>query len=166
MLPLLTAPRIIRIFGGETYALEGNSIESAIHRINFTENLHSLNLKHINLTAKCAAFIAESLHHSPNLHELCLSFNPLHSGVSYLAENLHHTPQLTELKLQDVQMGEKECSALAASLQYLKKLEGLSIGDNALGHGIIELAKNLYLKILGVRLIRVYSIGLCVLAKS
>ena len=84
------------------------------------------------------------LHHSPNLRKLCLSFNPLHSGVSYLAEHLHHTPQLTELELQFVQMREKECSALAASLQYLNKLEKLNIEHNALGHGIqIELAKNL-----------------------
>ena len=143
LLPLLTAPRIIDIFGSETYALEGNSIESAIHRINFTDNLHSLNLSDINLTAKCATFIAESLHHSPNLHELCLSFNPLHSGVSDLVKNLHHTPRLTILKLDYVKMGEKECAALAASLQYLNKLEELDMSKNALGHGIIELAKNL-----------------------
>ena len=143
LLPLLTAPRNINIWGSVTDALEGNSIESAIHRINFTDNLHSLKLCGINLTANCAAFIAESLHHSPNLHELCLSINPIHSGVSHLAENLHHAPQLTELELQDVQMGEKECAALAASLQYLNKLEVLDMSNNALGHGIIELAKNL-----------------------
>ena len=143
LLPLLTAPRNINIWGSVTDALEGNSIESAIHRINFTDNLHSLKLCGINLTANRAAFIAESLHHSPNLHELCLSINPLHSGVSHLAENLHHAPQLTELELQDVQMGEKECAALAASLQYLNKLEVLDMSNNALGHGIIELAKNL-----------------------
>ena len=143
LLPLLTALRDIDIRGSVTDALEGNSIENAIHRINFTDNLHSLKLRGINLTAKCAAFIAESLHHSPNLHELCLSINPLHSGVSHLAANLHHAPQLTELELQDVQMGEKECVALAASLQYLNKLEVLDMSNNALGHGIIELAKNL-----------------------
>ena len=143
LLPLLTAPRNINIWGSMTDALEGNSIESAIHRINFTDNLHSLKLCGINLTANCAAFIAESLHHSPNLHELCLSFNPLHSGVSHLAENLHHVPQLTVLELIHVQMGEKECAALAASLQYLNKLEVLDMSNNALGHGIIELAKNL-----------------------
>ena len=40
-------------------------------------------------------------------------------------------------------MGEKECAALAASLQYLNKLEELDMSKNALGHGIIELAKNL-----------------------
>ena len=143
LLPLLLAPRIIGIWGDVKVASEGNSIESAIRKINFTDNLRSLRLSTINLTAKCATFIAESLHHSPNLRKLCLSFNPLHSGVSYLAEHLHHTPQLTELQLQDVQMGEKENAALTASLQYLNKLEMLNIGDNALGHGIIELAKNL-----------------------
>ena len=143
LLPLLTAPRDIAIWRSVTDALEGNSIESVIHRINFTDNLHSLELRDINLTAKCAAFIAESLRHSPNLHELCLSGNPLHSGVSHLAENLHHVPQLTKLELTYVQMGEKECAALAASLQYLNKLEKLDMASNALGHGIIELAKNL-----------------------
>ena len=143
LLPLVTAPRNIEISGSETDALEGISIESAIYGINFTDNLHKLELRYLNLTGKCAAFIAESLHHSPNLHELCLSRNPLHSGVSHLAENLHHVPQLTKLELVEVQMGEKECAALASSLQYLNKLEELNIGDNALGHGIIELAKNL-----------------------
>ena len=143
MLPLVTAPRNIDIWRNKTYALEGISIESAIYGINFTDNLHRLELCKINLTGKCVAFIAESLHHSPNLHELCLSGNPLHSGVSHLAENLHHVPQLSYVELVEVQMGEKECAALAASLQYLNKLEALNIGDNALGHGIIELAKNL-----------------------
>ena len=142
-LPLVIAPRDIAIWGSVTDALEGNSIGSAIYGINFTDNLLKLELSYFDLTGKCAAFIAESLHHSPNLHELCLSRNPLHSGVSHLAENLHHVPQLTELKLVEVQMGEKECAALASSLQYLNKLKRLIISVNALGHGIIELAKNL-----------------------
>ena len=142
LLPLLTAPRYIDIWGSVINALEINSIES-VHGINFTDNLHSLRFCGISLTEKCAAFIAESLHHSPNLHELCLSLNPLHSGVSHLAKNLHHTPRLTMLELSGVEMGEKECAALAASLQYLNKLEILNLYHNALGHGIIELAKNL-----------------------
>ena len=141
MLPLLTAPREIIIFRSVTDALD--SIESAIHGINFTDNLRELELCKINLTEKCAAFIAESLHHSPNLLVLRLSFNPLHSGVSHLAENLRHVPQLTNLDLHDVQIGEKECAAVAASLKDLKKLEYLNVANNALGHGSIELAKNL-----------------------
>ena len=40
-------------------------------------------------------------------------------------------------------MGEDEASALAASLQYLNKLKELNMSKNAVGHGIIELAKNL-----------------------
>ena len=40
-------------------------------------------------------------------------------------------------------MGEDEASALAASLQYLNKLKELDMSNNAVGHGIIELAKNL-----------------------
>ncbi|XP_066019784.1 NLR family CARD domain-containing protein 4-like isoform X2 [Pocillopora verrucosa] len=143
LFPLLTAPRDIDISQGLTDALKGNSIENAIHRINFTDNLHTLKLRCINLTAKCAAFIAESLHHSPNLHTLSFSGNPLYGGVSHLVENLHHVPQLTVLELINDQMGEKECAALAASLQYLNKLERLNMSNNVLGHGIIELAKNL-----------------------
>ena len=144
LFPLLTAPRDIDIFiWNIADASEGKLIKSAIYSINFTDNLHSFKLRCINLTEKCAAFIAESLHHSPNLHELCLSGSPLHSGESHLVENLHHVPQLTVLELIRVQMGEKECAALAASLQYLNKLEKLDMAHNALGHGIIELAKNL-----------------------
>ena len=143
LFPLLTAPRSITILRRVTDALEGNLIESVIHRINFTDNLHGLELYSIDLTENCAAFIAESLHHSPSLHTLCLSSNPLHSGVSHLAENLHYVPQLTVLHLTAVQMGEKECAALAASLQHLNKLKSLNMAHNALGHGIIELAKNL-----------------------
>ena len=121
LFPLLTAPRNIFIWG-RVDDMEDKLIESVIYSINVTDNLHSLKLRFFNLTAKCAT---------------------LHSGVSHLAQNLHHAPQLTVLELQNVQIGEKECAALAASLQYLNKLKRLSIGDNALGHGIIELAKNL-----------------------
>ncbi|PFX15123.1 Protein NLRC5, partial [Stylophora pistillata] len=159
VLPLLTAPREIRIGISrpwvekeeeeeeeeqeEEEAFKDQLIESAINGISFTDNLHSLELIDINIAEKCAAFISDSVQHSPNLLKLDLSFIPLHSGVSHLAENLHHVPQLTELVLWNVQMGEKECAALAASLKYLKNLVILNIEDNALGHGIIELAKNL-----------------------
>ena len=122
LFPFLTAPRNINVWGSMTGASESKSIESVIYSINFTDNLHSLALRSIDLRAKCAT---------------------LHSGVSHLAKNLHHAPQLTELELRNVQMGEKECAALAASLQYLNKLERLNMANNALGHGIIELAKNL-----------------------
>ncbi|XP_022807647.1 uncharacterized protein LOC111344666 [Stylophora pistillata] len=145
VLPLVTAPRKIRIrtlWEEEEEAFD-QLIESAINGINFTDNLHKLQFFDINTAAKCKAFISDSLQHSPNLRKLDLCFIPLHRGVSHLAENLHHVPQLTKLVLGSVQMGEKECAALAASLKYLNKLEELDIRDNALGHGVIELAKSL-----------------------
>ena len=90
---------------------------------------------------------------------ISLGRNPLGRGVRDLVQHLCIVPKpkedlspcldgvqmtkLTNLELQRVQMGEKECSALAASLQYLNKLKVLDIAGNALGHGIIELAKNL-----------------------
>ncbi|PFX11017.1 Protein NLRC5, partial [Stylophora pistillata] len=142
VLPLVPAPRTIKIcrLRKEEKAFDP-LIESAINGINFTDNLHSLDFFDESTAAKYAAFISDSLQHSPNLRKLNLSIR-LH-GVSHLAENLHHVPQLTRLRLGDVQMGEKECVALAASLKYLNKLEELNIHDNALGHGIIELAKSL-----------------------
>ena len=147
MFPLLTAPREIRIHHligkGACGELNG-TITDMLRGVNFTENLHCLELRGINLTAECAAIIAESLHQTPNLQRLHLSLNPLYSGVSDLAENLHHVPQLTVLRFRDVHMGDKECTALAASLQYVNKLQTLIISGNPLGHGIIELAKNLH----------------------
>ena len=154
MFPLLTAPRDIRI-SRRSYMTDqligkgacGELMETITDRlcgVIFTDNLHRLELRHTNLTAKCAAIIAESPHQAPNLQTLDLSENPLYSGVSDLAENLHHVPQLTGLWLVDVHMGDKECAALAASLQYVNKLQTLIISHNPLGHGIIELAENLH----------------------
>ena len=153
MFPLLTAPRNIRIVSSdeEDQLIEKGALGELMETItdmlcgvNFTENLHRLELMGINLTAECAAIIAKSLHQAPNLQFLDLSWNPLYNGVSDLAENLHHVPQLTELQLYNVHMGDKECAALAASLQYVNKLQTLDISYNPLGHGIIELAENLH----------------------
>ena len=148
MFPLLTAPRdihvsILGLIGKGACGELMETITDMLCSVNFTDNLHRLKLMGINLTAKYAAIIAESLHQAPNLQTLDLSFNPLYSGVSDLAENLHHVPQLTELLLDNVHMGNKECAALAASLQYVNKLQTLSLLFNPLGHGITELAENL-----------------------
>ena len=106
----------------EEEAFEGQLIESEINGINFTDNLYSLILININIAAKCAAFISESLPHSPNLRELDLSFNPSHSGVSHLAENLYHVPQLTELGLWDVQNERKGMCGNCCLIKVLKQV--------------------------------------------
>ena len=138
-LPFVRSPRNVDINGPFDVQL----IESMVSNIQFTDNLHSLKLAGINLTAKCATDFARSLHQAPNLQKLHLSRNPLYGGVSDLAENLHHVPQLTELGLSGVKMGDKESERLAHSLKHVNKLQVLHLSDNPLGHGIIELAKHL-----------------------
>jgi len=111
-----------------------------VSNIHFSDNLHSLRLRKINLTAACANEIASSLYQAGNLHKLDLSHNPLYSSVTGLVENLDH---VTVLELSDVNMGEQEAAVLGASLARLNELEKLDISDNALGHGIIELANHI-----------------------
>ncbi|KAL9979035.1 hypothetical protein ACROYT_G016627 [Oculina patagonica] len=143
VLPFVTSPRDVDFKGSSSGTYHAHLIERMVSCIHFTDNLHSLTLSGINLTAKCAIDIARSLHQAPNLQKLDLSGNPLYSGVNDLAENLHHVPQLTELKLMGVHMGDKECEILAASLKDVKKLQVLDLLINPLGHGIIELSKHL-----------------------
>ena len=139
VLPFVRSPLNVAIDGFSDVQL----IESMVSNIQFTDNLHSLKLAGINLTAKCATDIARSLHQAPNLHKLDLSDNPLYSGVSDLAENLHHVPRLTKLNLRDVNMGDKESERLVHSLKHVNKLQVIDLSFNPLGHGIIELAKRL-----------------------
>ncbi|XP_078366414.1 NLR family CARD domain-containing protein 4-like isoform X2 [Oculina patagonica] len=143
VLPFVTSPRDVDFKGSIDVTYHAQLTERMVSCIHFTDNLHSLTLKRINLTAKCATDIARSLHQAPNLHKVDMSRNPLHSSVSDVAENLHHVPQLTKLKLQGVHMGDKESEILAASLKYVKKLQVLALSFNPLGHGINELAKHL-----------------------
>ncbi|KAL9985039.1 hypothetical protein ACROYT_G007395 [Oculina patagonica] len=143
VLPFVTSPRNVYIEGFYDVTYDAQLIEGMVSSTHFTDNLHTLTLAGINLTAKSATSIAKSLHQTPNLYMLDLSRNPLFSSVSDLAENLHHVPQFTELKLIDVHMGDKECEILAASLKDVKKLHVLHLSTNPLGHGIIELAKHL-----------------------
>ncbi|XP_078366420.1 NLR family CARD domain-containing protein 4-like isoform X2 [Oculina patagonica] len=143
VLPFVTSPRDVDFKGSSSGTYHAHLIERMVSCISFTDNLHSLTLKDINLTAKCATDIARSLHKAPNLQKLDLSWSLLYSSVSDLAENLHHVPQLTVLKLTGVDMGDKECEILAASLKNVKKLQVLHLSYNPLGHGIIELAEHL-----------------------
>ena len=140
VLRFITHPYKIKISGKVSTSYDAGLIESMVCSIHFSDNLHSLKLNNINLTATCANEIASSLHQAGNLHELDLSGNPLDSSVIGLFENLDH---VTILRLHDVNMGEKEAALLGASLARIIKLQELDISHNALGHGIIELANHL-----------------------
>jgi len=140
VLPFITHPEKIEIYGSGSTSYDTGLIESMVSNIHFSDNLRSLKLENINLTATCANEIASSLYQTGNLHELDLSGNPLYSSVTGLVENLDH---VTVLTLSDVNMGEEEAAVLGASLARLNELEELDISCNALGHGIIELANHI-----------------------
>jgi len=140
VLPFITHPHKIKIDGSSLTSYDAELIESIVSNIHFSDNLHSLELNDINLTATCANEIARSLHQAGNLHELDLSWNPLYSSVRGLVENLDH---VTVLRLRNVNMGEGEAAVLGASLAHMNGLEYLDISYNALGQGIIELTNHL-----------------------
>ena len=140
VLPFIPHPRDIDINSIIFTSYDAGLIESMVANIHFSDNLHSLKLNNINLTSMCGNEIASSLYQAGNLHELDLSENPLYSSVNDLVENLD---RVTVLRLRDVNMGEKEAAVLGASLACINRLQELDISDNALGHGIIELANHL-----------------------
>ena len=140
VLPFIPHPRNVEIDGDTFASYDAELIESMVANIHFSDNLHSLKLNNIKLTSTCVNKIASLLHQAGNLHELDLSWNPLYSSVNDLVENLDH---VTVLRLRGVNMGEKEAAVLGASLACINGLQELDISDNAMGHGIIELANHL-----------------------
>ena len=133
-------------------------------------NLHELDLSRNNLHGTVGD-LAENLHHLPQLTQLCLSdvnmgdkecrllakslkvvrklqvlnlsSNPLCQGICELSKHLFNVSHLTELHLRETQMGEKEVTAVARSVQSISKLKILNLSFNPLGQGITELAKYL-----------------------
>ena len=144
VLSFVRRPQVVFIEQGVNEFCDAQLVESLVSHISFTYSLVELTLDSINLTAKCAAVIARSLHQASNLQELNLSGNPMDSGVRDLAENLHHTEHLQKLMLNDVHMGDQECWLLATSLRHVTKLQVLELSKNPLGHRIIELTRHLH----------------------
>ena len=121
----------------------GHGIIELAKNLSNVPNLTRLRLSRTNMGEDEASALAASLQYLNKLKELNMSKNAVGHGIIELAKNLSNVPNLTRLRLSRTNMGEDEASALAASLQYLNKLKELNMSKNAVGHGIIELAKNL-----------------------
>ena len=120
VLPLVTSPRWIDIFGVVMYAFDAQLTETLVSRINFTDRLENLRLQGINLTAKSTATIATSLYQSPNLRGLWLSRNPLGEGVSVLTQHFSCVPHLQSLNLNFVKMTKKQVDDLTRAVRQSK----------------------------------------------
>ena len=127
--------------------LSGNNLHFAVGDL--AENLHYLpqitllNLSGVYMGDKECRLLAESLKFVRKLQVLNLSSNRLGQGITELAKHLFNVPHLTELDLRDTQMGEKEVTAVARSLESISKLKKLDLSLNPLGQGITELATHL-----------------------
>ena len=116
VIPLVIAPRRIWVYG-KTDECDAQLTETLVTRINYTNRLKRLTLHDINLTAKSAAIISNSLHKVPNLSSLNLSSNPLGEGVSVLSKHLRCVPHLEELWLYEVMMTKEQVHDLTTAVR-------------------------------------------------
>ena len=117
VLPFVTSPEHILLYGKDGEAKDAQLTESLVSRINFTNTLGALLLNNINLTASLAAVIARSLYQAPNLRDLDLSYNPLGEGVSVLTRHLSCVPRLKMLLLYGVKMTKEQANDLTAAVR-------------------------------------------------
>ena len=127
--------------------LSGNNLHSTVsdlaENLQYLPQLTQLSLSHVAMGDKESRLLSESFKFVRKLQVLKLSSNPLGQGITELAKHLSCVPHLTELHLSRTQMGEKEVTAVACSLQSISKLKRLHLSSNPLGQGISELAKHL-----------------------
>ena len=116
VIPLVIAPREILVVG-KIFEYDAQLTETLVTRINYTNRLKILTLFNINLTAKSAAIISNSLHKVPNLSVLNLSLNPLGEGVSVLSKHLRCVPHLKTLGLKDVMMTKEQVHDLTTAVR-------------------------------------------------
>ena len=117
VIPLVIAPRVIGVSGKTGEWFDAQLTETLVTRINYTNRLELLLLHNINLTAKSAAIISNSLHKVPNLGFLHLSWNPLGEGVSVLSKHLRCVPHLERLELYYVMMTKEQVHDLTTAVR-------------------------------------------------
>ena len=122
----------------------GQGITELATHLPSVPHLTKLKLSETQMGEKGVTAVARSLQSISKLKNLDLSSNPLGQGITELATHLPSVPHLTKLKLSETQIGEKEVTAVARSLQSISKLKNLDLSSNPLGQGITELATHLF----------------------
>ena len=119
MMPFITAPHRIIVWGDHREVLDAEVTESLLSSIQVTHKLKHLTLCYIKVTSSPAVeFINNLFKKAPNLEELVMSFNPLlGAGVDSLIKHLSCAPHLKELLLTGVKMTPQQVMNLTSAIK-------------------------------------------------
>ena len=119
MMPFVTAPHGIHVWGEDGEVYDAEVTESLLRRIPTTHKLKNLTLWHINVTSSPAVeFINSLFEKAPNLKSLDMSYSRLlGAGVDSLIKHLSCAPHLKELDLDDVKMTPQQVKDLSSAIK-------------------------------------------------
>ena len=120
MMPFITAPQRIDVYGERGEVYDAEVTESLLKSIPTTHKLETLILYGINVTSSPAVeFINRVFKQDlPNLKWLSMSFNPLlGAGVDSLIKHLSCAPHLEDLYLAEVKMTPQQVKDLSSAVQ-------------------------------------------------
>lgn len=120
VLPIVTAPQKIWLWGKAGQVFSAQVTETLLRKINCTYKLKILSLSRINVTSQTTCFVAALLQKAPYLVGLDMSSNPLGAGVSSIAQQLSCTPHLEILRFRQVMMTKHQVQELSAAVKQSK----------------------------------------------
>ena len=128
MMPFITAPHEIWVWGKYGEVLDAEVTESLLRNIQVTHKLETLTLEQINITSSPAVelFISNVFKKAPNLEKLDMSYNPLlGAGVDSLIQHLSCAPHLKILELEGVKMTPQQVMDLSSAIKQHRNITEL-----------------------------------------
>ena len=120
MMPFITAPHVIGVWGEYGEVLDAELTESLLRSIPITRKLERLTLYGIDVTSSPAVEFIDRVFKQdlPNLRSLYMSSNPLlGAGVDSLIQHLSCAPHLEKLWLYDVKMTPQQVMDLSSAIK-------------------------------------------------
>ena len=120
MMPFITAPHVIGVWGKHGEVFDAEVTESLLRSIPTTHKLEILTLNRINVTSSPAVEFIDRVFKQdlPNLRWLDMSYNPLlGAGVDSLIKHLSCAPHLKELYLEGVKMTPQQVMNLTSAIK-------------------------------------------------
>ena len=119
MMPFITAPREVYVFGERGKVFDAGVTESLLRSIQVTHKLKELTLQDIVTSSPAVElFINNVFKKAPNLKWLDMSWNPLlGAGVDSLIQHLSCAPHLKELWLGGVKMTPQQVMDLSSAIK-------------------------------------------------